>query len=542
MVFQIYSATVLALQVQHILVEVALSLQLPQFTLVGLASPLTQESRERVRAAIQNSDLPWPQRRITVNLVPSHLPKWGSQLELAMALGIILGGPTCEEVTKNLSGRIFALGELSLGGFLRGAGMGSFLRSDSSHTFNQVFNEVEIIVGPIEDIRILKNLYDSQVNGNGSCAQPHFLAAQTLPEAVAKIIEIGQTIKSVENRDQNTRISVQQRHYGKVQEDRKLETLNKVSGEPLAVLSALVALKGKYHLLLLGPHGSGKSMVAIGIEEARGYLSEIEVQERSMIEQAFGEAEAPAGTALKKPCIRLQSSMTREALEGALSRDGSAIPGELCRAHGGYAIMDEFLEFRRDVLETLRLPLEQGKVRLQRARFRTEIPARFQLIATTNLCPCGHLGSQRGACRCTRQSLQQYHRKLSGPVLDRFDMAVLMGSGQDLMAYLKSQGLSPAEADALNGIIEETLLQKEKILFSENRLSDIEKVQFHKTHFKSGERFFSDLPELSKRGQGKLLDLSALLWNLHGGENSEENFLSYLKLAKILRADVETIL
>jgi len=367
MVVKIETCAIAVFQFRSVTVETDLSPQLPSFSLVGMASSMTQESRERVRAAVCNSGFEWPGRKITINLVPADLPKWGSHFELPMALSLILASVDREDPWPS----IFAFGELSLSGDIRpsrlGPALGAWLREQ--HT------SVHVVVAHPQDL--------SSWNAS-EFKHMVLIPALSLREAAAVLLKYSKRWKP---------LATPENEAGKrlvLQSEEKLDLtlLSAVEEEPLAVLSALVALANdRHHLLLAGAHGVGKSMIARAISEAQGGCNLKEVAERGFVDQAFGGSTTLFG---QKPVVFLQATMTRAALEGSVQRNGQALPGELSRAHGGLLVMDEFLEFRRDALECLRQPMEEGFVRLQRAQFRAQLPSRFQLIATTNLCPCGH--------------------------------------------------------------------------------------------------------------------------------------------------------
>ncbi|MBI3544496.1 MAG: ATP-binding protein, partial [Deltaproteobacteria bacterium] len=396
---------------------VDLACQLPTFTLVGLPSSLTQESRERIRAAIVNSGFEWPARKITINLLPANLPKWGSHYELAMALGV-LGAATDEPCPPN----VLALGELSLSGRLRACGwlpaIADWIRR-RAESARCLFGEPLMLVAHERDVRQLC----AAMPDIGSVCE--LVAVSSLAEAFRRLTEAGQRLStgaedgsSLEDRAGRARAA-----------EPSLRLLARVEGEPLGTLAGLVAIAGGHHALFAGPQGVGKSMLVRAICEGSFPLGEPEAAERSGLLSSFGELfeSARSEPLSPRPVVRLQASISRAALEGALLNSGQVLPGELTRAHLGVLVADELLEFRRDVIEAFRQPLDESLVRLQRAKFRTVLPAKFQLLATTNLCPCGVWVGIGSDCRCSDTLLRSYQAKLSGPMLDRLDLIVLMG-------------------------------------------------------------------------------------------------------------------
>ncbi|HRK01324.1 MAG TPA: ATP-binding protein [Oligoflexia bacterium] len=393
----VLTCTLVGFEAHAVVCEVHLANQLPSVTLVGLPSSITQESRDRVRSAIVNSGLEWPARKVTINLSPAMLPKWGSHFELAMALGILLAG----RVPK----KVFAVGELSLSGQVKACGWSGLILP--------VLRDVRTVVAHPVDIAEIQN----QMSAN-DVAKLRWISAENLNQA----IEAFSAAPAVDLSDAD--LSVDPPAVQVTSPDYAL--LKQVTGEPLAVLAALCALKERFHLLLAGSHGVGKSMLARALTLALPPLSETELQSRKTLSAMFGELPFK-NNGRARPVISLQSGATKQSLEGSLLDSGRVLPGELTRAHCGVLIVDEFLELRRDVIESLRQPIEEKCVRMSRAKLKTVLPADFQLIATTNLCPCGYLGHARRRCRCGGPSAVRYLTKLSGPMLDRFDAIILMG-------------------------------------------------------------------------------------------------------------------
>jgi len=423
MVAQIESCVLLGLEPYPVVCEVDLSLQLPQFVMVGLPSSITQESRERVKAAFVNSGLDWPQRKVTVSLLPAALPKWGSHFELAIALGVAWAHSGEPQTVS-----VFALGELSLSGDVRPCGwvgaIANWLAAQADHAQR---NGIPIVV--MAHDRDVQDLLLAQPDLKDLC---ELIGVRTLVEAVTQLSEVTSRMKRAQNQAQ-TRAKLRVYDSSVSSADPlppSFSTLKEVRGEPLAKLAALVAIAGGHHCLFAGPQGIGKSMLIRAITEATASLTPAEQVERSSIFKGLGgvfdsqESESCGG----RPVVSLQTSATRAALEGALQSSGQVLPGELTRAHRGILVADEFLEFKRDVIECLRQPLEEGIVRLQRARFRATLPASFQLLASTNLCPCGKWSfGTSNSCRCAAPRRISYQSKLSGPILDRFDLTVLLG-------------------------------------------------------------------------------------------------------------------
>ncbi|MBI3555094.1 MAG: ATP-binding protein [Deltaproteobacteria bacterium] len=417
MVYSIHSCALLGLDPHAVLCEVDLACQLPAFSLVGLPSSLTQESRERIRAAVVNSGFEWPARKVTINLLPANLPKWGSHYELAMALGIL--GASSERVAPL---NVLALGELSLSGAVRPCGwlpaIADWL-TKTARLVREKSGEPLLLIAHESDVRTLCMAVPEL------SALAELCGASSLTEAFCQLSEasgrmLPQSVKQVRFFD--TPVSA----YAP---PRALDTLAQVQGEPLGTIAALVAIAGQHHCLFAGPHGMGKSMLIRAICEGSLPLSASADAERAAVLRTFGDSflnRTDSGPLCRRPVVNLQTSISRAALEGALLTSGQVLPGELTRAHLGVLVADELLEYHRDVLEAFRQPLDEGFVRLQRAKFRTVLPARFQLLASTNLCPCGHTPHKH--CRCGQTRRKSYQARLSGPVSDRFDVIVVVGS------------------------------------------------------------------------------------------------------------------
>lgn len=415
MVSTIQSCALVGLNAHEITCEVNLSSQLPAFTLVGLPSSLTQESRERIRAAIVNSGFDWPARKITINLLPANLPKWGSHFELPMALGILsslVARPSASPWHKST----MAVGELSLTGAIRPCGWLSLI---SEWMLQQ---HVRILIAHPDDVEAVAKLSPKLAT---FC---ELIGAQSLQDAFQELSQIALRPLALEDQ-RKPRQATSARNLQTIEPN--LELLAKVRGEPIGVAAALIAIAGGHHCLYSGPHGMGKSMIVRAICHGSRPLSQEEHFSRLALRGPFGERISPGSHEFPRPVVCLQTSISRAALEGALMKSGQVIPGELTAAHMGILVADELLELRRDVIEALRQPLDDGFVRLQRAEIRTVLPSQIQLLATTNLCPCGYFGHPRFRCRCQRNRRLSYQRKLSGPLVDRFDLVVVVGKDRN---------------------------------------------------------------------------------------------------------------
>src|SRR4051812_23766435 len=366
----------------EVTVEVHLGPGLPAFHIVGLPDTEVREARDRVRAALNHAHFEFPARRITVNLAPAELPKDSSRFDLPIALGILAASGQLEP--KALDGQEFA-GELSLTGDLR-AVRGALAMALSARASGRAFVLPE---------------------GNAPQAAlaegARILPARTLLEVVA---HLGGEAPLAEY---SHCVQPQKNSYG---------DFSDVKGQQQVKRALEVAAAGAHSVLMLGPPGTGKSMLAARFPGILPPLSETEALEVAAI-HSVSSAGFEAARWGERPFRAPHHSASGPALVGGgnLPR-----PGEISLAHHGVLFLDELPEFDRDVLEALREPLESGKVSIARAARQAQFPARFQFIAAMNPCPCGHCGDRSGRCRCTPERIARYRGRISGPLADRIDI------------------------------------------------------------------------------------------------------------------------
>jgi magnesium chelatase family protein len=392
----VQSRALLGLEAASVTVEVHLANGLPSFTLVGLADVEVKEARERVRSAIQNSGLEFPSnKKITVNLAPADLPKDSGRFDLPIALGILAASGQID--AARLAGYEFA-GELSLSGELR-AVRGALAMSLALHA-SRVVTQLVLPPGSAEEAALVP---DAQV-----------YRAQHLLDVVQHFLPQAADAPATEPASGWSRVSAvtqtQPAHY--------LDMAD-VKGQLAAKRALEIAAAGGHSLLLTGPPGAGKSMLA---QRFAGLLPPMTTDEalQSAAIASLGGRFALAQWA-QRPTCHPHHTASAVALVGGGSPPR---PGEISLAHHGVLFLDEFPEFSRAALEALREPLETGRITISRAARRADFPAQFQLIAAMNPCPCGYLGSSQKTCRCTPDQVARYQAKLSGPLVDRIDLHV----------------------------------------------------------------------------------------------------------------------
>ena len=390
------SRALLGLNAAAVTVEVHLANGLPSFTLVGLAEVEVKEARERVRSAIQNSGLEFPHnKRITVNLAPADLPKDSGRFDLPIALGILAASGQIDGI--KMAGYEFA-GELSLSGELRPV-RGALAMSLALHAGKVVTR----LVLPPDSAEEAALVPDAQV-----------YRAKHLLDVVSHFLPQAQDAPAAEPSAGWSRITaiplVASAHYADMAD---------VKGQTGSKRALEIAAAGGHSLLLMGPPGSGKSMLA---HRFAGLLPAMTVDEAL---QSAAIASLSGRFLLERWGQRPTCSPHHTASAVALVGGGSPPrPGEISQAHHGVLFLDELPEFPRAALEALREPLESGTITISRAARRSEFPARFQMIGAMNPCPCGYLGSSQKACRCTPDQVARYQGKLSGPLIDRIDLHV----------------------------------------------------------------------------------------------------------------------
>ncbi len=400
----LYSRALAGMVAPLVTVEAHLANGLPSFTIVGLPEAEVKEAKDRVRAALQNAQFEFPARRITVNLAPADLPKESGRFDLPIALGILAASGQIPD--KGLSQFEFA-GELALTGELRpvrGALAMALAVAEDGRAF------VLPAVSAAEAALAERTLVYAALTLNDVCAHLTGRAALAQPRRPDAAVEY------------------------------RYPDLLDVKGQSQAKRALEIAATGGHSLLMVGPPGSGKTMLA---QRLPGLLPPMTQQEavESAAMQSIGSNGFDVTAWKRRPYRAPHHTASAVALVGG---GGNPRPGEISMALHGVLFLDELPEFERKVLEVLREPLESGRITVSRAARQADFPAQFQLVAAMNPCPCGYLGHYSGKCRCTPDQISRYRSRISGPLLDRIDLQIEVPAlaRDDLMSQV------PGEASA----------------------------------------------------------------------------------------------
>jgi magnesium chelatase family protein len=388
MISRILSGAVVGIDGYEVMVEIDLARGLPSFTIVGLPNAAVRESRERVTSAVRNSGFKFPLKKVIVNLAPADIKKKGAAFDLPIAVGIILAS---DQVYSRLRGKTIFLGELALDGALK----------------------------PVRGV--LPIVWNAKKMGYRCVVLPevNFKEAAAIKGIrIAPCADLGEALGALRG---DFKMIDSPGPKGMEREEYELD-YSQVIGQETAKRALEIAAAGGHNLLMVGPPGSGKTMLAHRLPGIIPPFEEDEALENARILSVTGRLNGGA-LSFERPFRSPHHSASDAGLVGG----GRYIsPGEISLAHNGVLFLDELSEFRRNVIETLRQPIEDGKIEISRASATVTFPAKFQLIAAMNPCPCGYYGSGTGSCSCTPTQVRRYRSRISGPILDRIAIHIMV--------------------------------------------------------------------------------------------------------------------
>lgn len=391
-------------------IEVDLNAGLPSYEIVGLGDTAVKESKERVRSAIKNSLFAFPLKKITINLAPADSKKEGSYFDLAIAVAILAASEQIED--KSYKDYVM-IGELSLDGTLR-----------------HIKGVMPLLISALQ-AGYKKFIIPSANAEEASYVDGCEIYALDNLKSVVELLRGEQ-----EHKPLTTKRFVNNSAFNKYNVD-----FSEVKGQFVAKRAIEIAVAGGHNIIMIGPPGAGKTMMAKCVPTIMPDMSFEEAIEVTKIHSIAGVLDSSKGIVSRRPFRTPHHTATMPALIGG---GANAKPGEVSLAHNGVLFLDEMPEYQRKTLETLRQPLEDGYVTVSRAKQTLEYPARFMLVASMNPCPCGNFGSKTQQCKCTASEIHKYVSKLSGPLIDRIDLQIEV----DNISYEELRGDGEAESSA----------------------------------------------------------------------------------------------
>jgi len=490
MASKVFSAAINGLNAQIVEIEVDTNFGLRCFNIVGLPDKAIEESKERVSAAIKSLGFQSPQQqpiRVLVNLAPADLKKEGSLYDLPIALGYLLA---TKQAKFSADGKLF-IGELSLDGKLRP------VKGALSFAIAARENHWKELILPANNAAEAGLIKDLDIIGIHSLKQAvDYLEKRNKPTAYKTVI------------------------HKDISAENYPVDLSWIKGQNHAKRGLEIAAAGGHNLLMSGPPGTGKTLLAKAISSILPCLSFEEAIEVTKIYSVAGLLPKNQTLMQNRPFRSPHHSSSESALIGG---GNPPRPGEITLAHRGVLFLDEFPEFHKDVLESLRQPLEEGRITILRAKHTLSLPARFILIAAANPCPCGNYGNPEKICSCSNSQIQKYKRKLSGPLIDRIDMVLQV-------PFIKYEKLTDEKKEVSSKEIREEVekarqIQKQRFeqddffINSEMRVPDIKKYCEIDKKSQNFLKHYVNSGKLSARGYHRILKIARTIADLANSEN-----------------------
>ena len=551
----VYSRALVGVDAVEVTVEAHLSNGLPGFAIVGLPETAVKEAKERVRSAILNSGLEFPARRITVNLAPADLPKAGGTYDLAIALSVLQASgqlPDTALVNTELMGELALTGKLR---FVRGVLAATIAAKKKDRSiFVPAENDSELhltgyskghsctsLLGVVSLVSKAPNALDANGDlGSGKNVDESLNRSPDKSSDKSADNSVNDSTNEARSGNRKSCESSEISSYPaelnrrglavpKIASANEPDIEDEIKGQAIAKFAVKVAAAGHHNVLLIGPPGCGKTLLANRLIQLLPPLSNDDAMEVASIRSVAGLATTLANC-FSRPVRTPHHTATAVSLLGGGVK---AMPGEISFAHHGLLFLDELTEFKRGVLESLREPLETGEIYITRANYRVRFPASFQLIAAMNPCPCGYSGDKKRQCRCGAEAIDRYLAKLSGPLLDRFDLIVeLPGLSQAELLLQPSLLRNPAAEQQEIGGAQALQIHRNKVLNSRIKTADLPEICPLSKSQKLTLARKLDVLGVSSRATHRIIKVARTIADLQGSEKIED---AHLNKALMLR-------